>query len=109
MAWLTPDELTASWPDAPKDTARLERILDAAQEECEAYAPALADPAVVPARYKEALLLQCQEVWGAAKRNGDVLGSEDYPIRVRPLADVVRQRLRPRSPRPRFGRRPVTP
>jgi len=106
VAWMTPQELEAAWPDAPTDPVRLESILEAAQEECEAYAPALAEGAPVPARYREALLLQAQEVWGASKRSGDVLGGEDYPIRVRPLADVVRQRLRPRRPVPSFGRLP---
>jgi hypothetical protein len=95
------------WADAPTDDTRLEHLLEAAQEECETYAPALAAEAPVPARYVEALVLQAKEGFDAARRNGDLIGGDDYPIRVRPLSDVVRQKLRPRNPVPRFGVRPT--
>jgi molybdopterin-guanine dinucleotide biosynthesis protein A len=111
-AWATRDTIRAMWADAPTDDTRLDQLLAAAQEEAEAYAPTLPvtdPPAPVPARYVEALALQCKEIWEAGQRSGDLIGGEDYPIRVRPLSDAVKQLLRPRNPRPRFGRPPVTP
>ena len=107
--WTTDLELVRTmWADAPDDDTRLTQLLAAAQEECATYAPALATGATVPARYLEALVLQAKDGFDAARRQGDLLGGEDYPIRVRPLSDVVRQKLRPRNPVPRFGRPPVT-
>ena len=105
--WADPSTVRAMWADAPDDDARLTQLLTAAQEEAEAYAPTLPVGDPIPARYVEALVLQAREVWGAAQRSGDVIGGEDYPIRVRPLSDAVRQLLRPRNPRPRFGARPA--
>lgn len=106
-AWATPEELAAIWPDAPSEE-RLAQLAEASQEALEAYAPALKvvdGTPVVPRRYVEALALQCKDTWGAAQREGDVIGDADFPIRVRFISDTVRGLLRPRNPRPRFGRR----
>lgn len=85
------------WPDAvglPDDV--LLRLLQAAQEQAEAYAPALAFGDAVPARYTEALILQARELWGATRREGaDVVGFDTYAVRVRPLSATVRSLLRP--------------
>lgn len=106
--WATPEELQAIWADAP-ESPRLDNLALAAQEVLEAYAPALAEGDDVPRRYVEALALQCREVWAAGLRDGDFLiGDADYAVRLRFVSDAVRGLLRPRNPRPRFGRRPVT-
>jgi hypothetical protein len=76
-----------------------------AQTQCEAYAPALAADATVPANYKAACTYQARELYNASLRTGDAQTGGDgaYPIRVRPLTDAVKQMLRPQGGRPRFG------
>jgi hypothetical protein len=105
-AWVSDlDDARALWPAAPLDDDLLEGLLTAAQEVCESYAPALADPLDVPDRYVQAVILQSQEVWNAAQREGDVVGFGDsgYAIRVRPLSTTVKALLRPRAAVPRVG------
>lgn len=59
---------------------------------------------LVPARYKQAVVQQARETWTNGNRDGDVLGFDgDYAIRVRPLADSVKQLLRPQRAVPSFG------
>src|SRR5262245_44770416 len=104
-AWATPDEARAIWPDAPtggpEEDALLDRLLDSAQEVCEAYAPALADGAPVPNRYREAVCQQARAIWTNMERDGDVLGfGDDYAVRVRPLEPSVKLLLRPQTGRP---------
>jgi hypothetical protein len=111
--WATPDALREIWADAP-ESPRLDNLALAAQEVLEAYAPALKlddlGAPIVPRRYVEALALQCREVWGAGQRDGDFLiGDADYAVRLRFVSDAVRGLLRPRNPRPRFGRPAVAP
>lgn len=95
--WATLQQARAVWPDAVGlDDAVLTRLLQAAQEQAQAYAPALADGAPVPASYTEALVLQARELWGATRREGaDVVGFDTYAVRVRPLSATVRSLLRP--------------
>ncbi|SDT69479.1 hypothetical protein [Jiangella sp. DSM 45060] len=96
--WADTEDAQLIWADAVEmDPALLQHLLDVSQELCEAYAPALAEGAPVPARYKQAVVQQARETWSNAQRDGDVLGFDgDYAIRVRPLADSVKQLLRPR-------------
>ncbi|WP_026874289.1 head-tail connector protein [Jiangella gansuensis] len=102
--WATPEQARDSWSDAPDDPALLGRLLNAAQEMCELYAPALATGEPVPARYTEAVILQAREVWQAMDRDGDVLGFDgEYAVRVRPLSASVKSLLRPPRGRPSFG------
>ena len=111
-AWATlADVPPSTWPEAARlDAPEAQLYLDAAQEACEAYAPALADGATVPARYKLAVIYHARDLYRAGQRQGDTdtVGAEDYPLRVRPLADAVKALLRPRQPVPTFGRA-VTP
>ncbi|WP_053203797.1 phage gp6-like head-tail connector protein [Jiangella muralis] len=103
--WADKDDARLIWPDAvDMDDALLDHLLAVSQELCAAYAPALADGAPVPARYKQAVVQQARETWSNAQRDGDVLGFDgDYAIRVRPLADSVKQLLRPNRAVPSFG------
>lgn len=103
-AWASEEEARQQWADAPSDDALLNELLDGAQEVCEAYAPALAVGAEVPARYTRAVILQAQESWRAGQRDGDVLGFDgEYVVRVRPLSSSVKSLLRPRRPMQKFG------
>lgn len=102
-AWATVDFARSMWADASIDDDILEAQLAAAQESCQAYAPALEDDAPVPVRYSQAVVLQAQEVANAAHRDGDVIGFSDtgYAVRVRPLSTTVKALLRPRSAVPK--------
>lgn len=94
--WATVDDIRQRWQDAPLDDEVLQSMLDAAQVQCSRYAPALADPATVPANYLEGLVLQLRALWNAQERDGDVLGYGDgYAVRVRPLGQDVKSLLRP--------------
>lgn len=103
-AWASVEQAREQWANA-KDMAEglLNALLDAAQEQAEAYAPALADGAPVPARYTRAVILQAQDDWQNSERDGDVLGFDgEYAVRVRPLAANVKAMLRPPTGRPRL-------
>jgi len=103
--WITAEEVTVDlWADAPSTPATLALYLDAAQEQCEAYAPALEDGAAVPARYKLAVIAHARDTWNAGRADeaGDI-GAEPFAVAVRPLSLHVRQLLRPRDPRVVFG------
>lgn len=104
MTWATRDEARATWPDAVgMPDPVLDRLLDAAFEQCSAFAPPLPDGAVVPARYREANILQARELWQAAHRDGDLVGFETYAVRVRPLSATVQALLRPHTGVPVVG------
>ena len=102
MTWATVPDVRQRWDDAPLDDELLGALLDAAHEQLATYAPALVDGAPVPARYREAEVLQVRALWQAQERDGDVLGFGEagYAVRVRPLGQDVRSLLRPRRGRP---------
>lgn len=94
--WATRDDVRLRWSDAPLDDELLQSMLDAAQDQAEQYAPPITTPGV-PARYKEAVVLQVRELWNSQERDGDVLGYGDgYAVRVRPLGQAVKSLLRPK-------------
>lgn len=97
VTWADVEDVRARWEDAPLDDDVLESMLDAAHEQCAAYAPALAADATVPRRYVEAEVLQVKALYQAQERDGDVIGYGDgYAVRVRPLGQDVKSLLRPR-------------
>jgi len=105
--WANAADARAIWPDAPtggaEEDALLERLLDAAQEVCAAYAPVLADGAAIPARYREAVCQQARAIWQNMERDGDVIGfGDNYAVRVRPLEPSVKGLLRPATGKPRI-------
>lgn len=102
MTWATVDEVSARWDDAPLDDELLGAMLAAAHEQLVAYAPVLPDGATVPARYREAEVLQVKALWQAQERDNDVIGFGEagYAVRVRPLGQDVRSLLRPRRGKP---------
>lgn len=96
--WATLENARMIWSDAPSSDALLNHLLNVSQELCEAYAPALGAGDPVPARYMQAVVQQARETWQNSERDGDVIGFDgDYAIRVRPLAETVKQLLRPRT------------
>jgi hypothetical protein len=101
MAWATDTDAARHWPDAASiDPAALSELLDAAYEQCVAYAPALPvtdPPTPVPASYMLANVYQAREIYAASQRGeSDVIGFGDYAIRARPLTAAVKQLLRPK-------------
>lgn len=110
--WATREDALALWPDAIAIAEpTLDFLLEVAEQQCAAYAPASVNP--VPERYTQAVVLQAREVWSAARREGtaDLVGypSTEYAIRARPLVGPVKGLLRPSKGRPRFGGAAVTP
>lgn len=96
MSWATKDEARAHWPDAASiDDAVLDTLLDAATEQCKAYAPAVPQP--YPVGYMLATVYQAREIYAAGNRDsGDLIGIGDYAIRARPLTAAVKALLRPK-------------
>ncbi|MBU4213840.1 MAG: hypothetical protein KJ792_04195 [Actinobacteria bacterium] len=91
------DYLRDRWADAPLSDHVLATALLAAHEQLAVYAPALADGAPIPERYKQAEVLQVRGLWQAQERDGDVIGYGDgYAVRVRPLSQDVKSLLRPK-------------
>lgn len=92
------DEL---WPDAPVDDTARDRALLSAHETCAAYAPTLADGAVIPERYKRAQVLQARaQQRNAAAGSGDQVGPDGYTVTVYPMDRTIKGLLRPRSGKP---------
>jgi len=102
MTWADVPDVRTRWDDAPLDDDLLGAMLDAAHEQLVEYAPVLPDGAAVPARYREAEVLQVRALWQAQERDGDVLGfgESGFAVRVRPLGQDVRSLLRPRRGKP---------
>jgi hypothetical protein len=100
----------AQWTDAGTlDDATLQQLLDASWSQCEAYLPAAivagfgTTPASTVPRYVLANIHAARDLWGAFRREGDLIGFETYAVRVRPLSDTVRALLRPPSALPGIG------
>lgn len=99
MSWADVPYAREMWADAPKVDTTLRRYLDASHAQVEPYAPELADGVQVPENYKLAEVLQARELWGAARRDGDVIGFDDgSAIRARPLSSAAKSLLRPPTP-----------
>lgn len=96
MMWATADEAKRHWPDANSiDPAALTLLLEAATEQCAAYAPPVVGE--ISPRYILACIYQARELYAASQRGEqDVIGVGDYAIRARPLTAAVRQLLRPK-------------
>jgi hypothetical protein len=103
VAWATLDEARADWPDAPADDATLTRLLDDSTAQLIDYAPSVmlwdpdGVPLPVPLSYSRACTLQARALWNAARdeAGGDVIGFEQFAVRIPPVSLRVRHLLRP--------------
>lgn len=108
--WHTPTtarDLAELWPDVDAlSDETLTVLLDVAQAQVIAYAPALpADvaPDGIPSLCVLGQLQQAKNVWNAARvdASGGVGDGSDFVIRPTPLDWHIKQLLRPKKGRPR--------
>lgn len=102
-AWVTNEYARARWADADglADDV-LSGYLASAQEQCEAFAPALAADAPVPERYRQAVVAQARSTYRAVElgnQDGGI-GPDGYVVRTFPLDWQVQQLLRPKRSGP---------
>jgi hypothetical protein len=108
---LTPAELRTiareHWKDATSiPDGTLDRLLRVAAGDVAKFAPAALIASTLPAdvdRVALATTYQARELYAAASRTGDVIGTADFPIRSRPLLDSIKALLRPRRGIPGIG------
>jgi hypothetical protein len=102
--WVDKVYAREAWPDARKiSDARLDQLLDVAYEACASYAPVtpVDPPAIVPARFPEAVVLVARATWTAARASSDGLGLNDGTDLALPqpvLSSQALQLLRPPGP-----------
>lgn len=97
--WLPADDplVDEFWQDAPPSLPARELLLETAQDECIAYVGRSRVPAVIPARFKVALLLHARAIQRSATAgSGDVVGPDGFAVTVYPMDNNVKARLRPR-------------
>jgi hypothetical protein len=100
--WASREDAERWWPDAEDmDADQLFSVLQAAYEQCSAYAPPLADGAAVPEGYLLAQVMQARAIAraGIAGRD-DQVGPDGYTVTVFPMDWTVKHLLRP--PRGRY-------
>ena len=107
MPWLTADDPRTPhlWSgSADLDAALLDLILDAAREECIAFAPSLANPLLPPPRFVLAQAAHARNIARALEQQADQVGSYGDVVTLPnvPLDWHVKQRLRPKT-RPVVG------
>ncbi|WP_025159362.1 hypothetical protein [Leifsonia aquatica] len=109
-SWLTcdtseaTDRLLGLWPDAPVENLELTgMLLDVAQEQVLAFAPAAPDGAdwtsAPPARFVLAQRQQAQNLWNAGRATPEV-GPEEFSFTPRPLDKTIRTIIRPIDGKP---------
>jgi hypothetical protein len=111
--WHDIESARDEWVDAPLDDDVLGELLDIAEQQVVAYAPALPEPTdeeledsgwtqPIPAAWRRAQLTQARNIWNAAKvdPSGGV-GDDTFVLRPHPLDWHVKQLLRPRKGVPR--------
>ncbi|UOE43742.1 hypothetical protein [Agromyces larvae] len=104
--WHTLDTARAEWADAEHlADPVLYELLEVAKGEVLEFAPALAEDAPVPIRYRKGQLMQARNILNAAgvdPSTGDD-GAGSFVIRPFPLDWQVKQTLRPKHGIPVFG------
>lgn len=102
IGWIDTETDLSDWPDTSgMDADALERYLQAAYEQCVAYAPALAEGAPVPGRYVLAQLMQARALYRSViSGGGDTIGQDGFTVTVYPMDRTVKNLLRPRTGRP---------
>lgn len=108
IGWIDPaDEAHAAlidelWPESSRlPAASLAHYLKVAHEECWTFLNNAEDPEVIPARYRQAQIMQAR----ARRRSGlvgdsDQIGPDGLTVTVWPMDRSVKQLLRPRTGRP---------
>ncbi len=96
-SWVDPSEpiVDAIWPDAPADEDTLTLFLNAAQGQCEAFAPVLAEGQPVPDNYRLAVLYQARALQRSSVAGGNNQLGEDFPVTLFPMDLTVKNLLRP--------------
>lgn len=118
-AWCSLEDLYGVWPTARTivddwrgglpESGQLWMLMHAAQEQCEAFAPALIPDedgqVTIPMSYRVAVAMQTRNLYNAAKTDPSFtsMGEGEYAIPVYPLDRVVKQQLRPKTGRPALG------
>lgn len=103
--WVTLSWARGEWRDAPTDDAQLFDLLELAKDQCLAFAPVLAEGALVPVGYRKGQMMQARNIWNASKvdpSNGS-FGSDTFVLRPFPLDWMVKQQLRPARGIPQVG------
>lgn len=104
VGWVTLGEARAQWADAPVDDEYLADLLDSAFDQCEAYAPALAEDEAAPVRYRVAQVMQARAIYRAMKTgDNDSLGADGFTVTVFPMDWNIKNLLRPRRGVPIVG------
>lgn len=99
--WATKEQARLLWADAPLDDELLDSYLDAAGQQCEAFAPALSVDAVVPERYVVGQVMQARAIYRSLRAgSNDQMGAEGFAVTVFPLDWNVKALLRPRRGKP---------
>lgn len=97
--WLsTTDDLEDYWASAGEEAeyGDLELLLISARQQCERFAPALAEGQDVPERYRQAQALQARALWRSQKAgSGNTIGGDEYGVTVFPMDWTVKALLRP--------------
>lgn len=102
-SWHDVESARDRWVDAPLDDDQLQELLDVAQGQVIAYAPALPEPEEgenldIPAHYRTGQLMQARNIWNAQKVDAASggMGEDTFVARPHPLDWMVKQVLRPR-------------
>lgn len=109
MDWYTivdieEPEVLDLWADiAQLSGETISLLLEVARDQVLAYAPALADPAIIPPRYRLAQMRQAVNLYRAsiADAGGQVGDDGSFAISPRPMDWHVKNILRPAKGRPR--------
>jgi len=97
--WHTVDSARDEWGvgEAPASDARLFQLLELAREQVVEYAPALADDAPIPTRYRAGQIGHAQNLYNAGRvdpASGNA-GDDEFTLRPYPLDWHIKQMLRP--------------
>jgi len=100
IGWVDPDAVGDLWQDAVmEDPAVVRSLLQAAYEQCEAYAPKLEEGADIPERYVMAQIFQARALWAMQRQGaGETFNGDGFSVAIYPLDARIRQMLRPKRP-----------
>ncbi|GAB2474405.1 hypothetical protein [Xylanimonas ulmi] len=104
-SWVDTADVAEQWPDAVDlEPTLVARVLAAAQEQCEAFAPALAPGQEVPASWKVAVVMQARAIYRATiAGSNDQIGADGLTVTVFPMDWTVQRLLRPKRGRIRVA------